>query len=235
MAPHAPASKLASTAKKESMKNWNAAESQITSRIRLIVCATAAATAFAVALPQAARADQIIVPPVPVEVAVDAGNVPFLLGHGFGTQNYVCLPSGAGVAFKLFTPEATLLGDDEEQITTHFFAPNPEEPNTNPAVTAIGPIRVAWQHSRDGSIVYGEVKSGNSAVVSPDAIPWLKVTKVGVENGAAGGNVLAKTTFIQRLNTTGGLAPSTGCTSPADIGHLAFVPYTADYFFYTKD
>jgi len=46
--------------------------------------------------------------------------------------------------------------------------------------------------------------------------------------------VLTKTTFIQRLNTTGGLAPSTGCTSPADIGHLAFVPYTADYFFYKK-
>jgi hypothetical protein len=101
------------------MKNWNAAESQITSRIRLIVCATA----FAVALPRAALADQIIVPPVPVEVAVDAGNVPFLLGHGVGTQNYVCLPSGAGVAFKLFTPEATLLGDDAGEggasVTAH--------------------------------------------------------------------------------------------------------------------
>jgi hypothetical protein len=222
---------LASTAKKESMKIWNAAVSQISSRIRLVVCA---ATAFAVALPQAARADQIIVPSVPFEVAVDSGNVPFLLGHGVGTQNYVCLPSGPGVAFKLFTPEATLLGDDEEQLTTHFFAPNPDEPNNNPALTAIGPIRVAWQYSRDGSTVFGEVKPGNSAVVSLDAIPWLKVTRVGVENGAAGGDVLTKTTFIQRLNTTGGLAPRTGCASSADVGHLAFVPYTADYFFYKK-
>ncbi|MFL5418519.1 MAG: DUF3455 domain-containing protein [Myxococcales bacterium] len=222
---------LANTAKKESMKIWNAAKIQISSRFRLVVCA---ATAFAVALPQAARADQIIVPSVPFEVAVDAGNVPFLLGHGAGTQNYVCLPSGTGVAFKLFTPEATLVGDDEEQLTTHFFAPNPDEPNNNPALTAIGPIRVAWQYSRDGSTVFGEVKSGNSAVVSLDAIPWLKVTRVGAENGAAGGDVLVKTTFIQRLNTTGGLAPRTGCTSPADIGHLAFVPYTADYFFYKK-
>jgi len=217
------------------VKNGNAARSQVTSRIWLTVYALAVAAAFAVAAPQSARADgKIVVPSVPPEVAVDSGNVPFLLGHAFGTQNYVCLPAGTGVAFKLFTPEATLLDDAEEQLTTHFFAPNPEEPNTNPALIAIGPIRAAWQHSRDGSIVYGEVKAGNSAVVSEDAIAWLKVTRVGADTGAAGGDVLTKTTFIQRLNTTGGVAPKTGCTSSADIGHQAFVPYTADYFFYRK-
>jgi hypothetical protein len=41
------------------------------------------------------------------------------------------------------------------------------------------------------------------------------------------------TSFIQRLNTVGGLAPSTGCDSPSNLGNLAFVPYQADYFFYT--
>jgi hypothetical protein len=46
------------------------------------------------------------------------------------------------------------------------------------------------------------------------------------------GDTLTKTTFIQRLNTSGGLAPSTGCSSAADVGRLAFVPYSADYFFY---
>jgi hypothetical protein len=30
----------------------------------------------------------------------------------------------------------------------------------------------------------------------------------------------------------GGLAPSTGCSRPKDIGKKAFVPYTADYYFY---
>ena len=40
------------------------------------------------------------------------------------------------------------------------------------------------------------------------------------------------TTFVQRLNTTGGLAPSTGCSSLTDAGNKAFVPYAADYFFY---
>ena len=103
-------------------------------------------------------------------------------------------------------------------------------------MVATGVIRAAWQDSRDGSTVWGQVKqprnsSSDPAFVAPNAIPWLLVTKVGVQNGPAGGDVLTKTTFIQRLNTLG-VAPSTGCNSSADVGHLAFVPYTADYFFF---
>ena len=79
------------------------------------------------------------------------------------------------------------------------------------------------------------MKDGNSssdpAFVAPGAIAWLLVTVVGAEDGPTGDKLL-ETTFIQRLNTSGGVAPSTGCTSLADIGHQAFVPYTADYFFY---
>ena len=45
-------------------------------------------------------------------------------------------------------------------------------------------------------------------------------------------HALTTTTFIQRLNTSGGIAPATGCTSPADVGKSAFVPYTTDYYFY---
>jgi len=41
-------------------------------------------------------------------------------------------------------------------------------------------------------------------------------------------------TFVQRVNTVGGLAPSIGCNSPTDIGHTAFVPYEADYVFFTN-
>jgi hypothetical protein len=57
---------------------------------------------------------------------------------------------------------------------------------------------------------------------------------VGDEEGPTEGDKLTKTTFIQRLNTSGGLAPSTGCSSAADVGNRAFVPYSADYFFYRK-
>ena len=46
------------------------------------------------------------------------------------------------------------------------------------------------------------------------------------------GDTLTATTPIQRLNTSGGLAPSTGCVSLTDVSKKAFVPYKADYFFY---
>ena len=218
------------------MKNCNGSKGRNTSRILPTACATALAAAFAVALPQPAYADDVTAPPVPANIKVPAGNEAFLVGHAVGTQNYVCLPSATGVAFTLFTPEATLLSDDGKQITTHFFSPNPFEQNTNPAVSAAGTIRATWQHSRDTSTVWGQVKPGNSssdtAFVAPNAIAWLLVTVVGADNGPTGGDTLAQTTFIQRLNTSGGVAPSTGCGSSADVGHLAFVPYTADYFFY---
>jgi hypothetical protein len=175
--------------------------------------------------PQAAAADEVTPPPVPPEIEVAPGNRAFLEGHGVGTQNYVCVPSGAGFAWRLFTPEATLFDDDAEQVTTHFFGPNPFENGT---------IRVAWQHSRDSSTVWGQVvtPSSDPRFVAPDAIPWLLVGRVGARTGPTGGGVLAKTTFIQRVNTTGGVAPSTGCASSTDVGRTAFVPYTADYVFY---
>ena len=218
------------------MKNCNAPKNETPTRIPLTAWATALAAVFAVALPLPAYADDVKPPPTPANITVKAGNEPFLVGHAAGTQNYVCLPSGNGVAFVLFTPEATLFSDEGKQLITHFFGPNPEETNTNPAVVATGTIRAAWQHSRDSSAVWGQVKPGNSstdsAFVAPNAIAWLLVTAVGNQTGPTGGDTLAKTTFIQRLNTAGGVAPSTGCASSADIGRLAFVPYTADYFFY---
>jgi Protein of unknown function (DUF3455) len=175
---------------------------------RTVLGACATALAPAVALPQPAYAADITPPPVPANIAVQAGNDPFLVGHAIGTRNYVCLPSGAGVAFTLFTPEATLLNDDGKQLTTHFFSPNPFEDNANPALAAAGPIRAAWEHSRDSSTVWGQVKPGDSftdaAFVAPNAIAWLLVTVVGAEDGPTGGDTLSETTFIQRLNTSGG-------------------------------
>lgn len=91
------------------------------------------------------------------------------------------------------------------------------------------------------STVWGQVMPGNSSsdanYVEPGAIPWLLVTIVGHVDGPDGGDRLSGTTYIQRLNTHGGIAPSTGCTSSADLGNTAFVPYTTDYYFYrsTRD
>jgi len=190
-------------------------------------------TSFVAASAIAQTSGEIIPPLVPPEIQVPAGNEVFFVGRGVGTQNYVCLPCdsstpgcASGVAFSLFTPQATLFNGEGEQVTTHFFSPNPFEG---------GVVRATWQHSRDTSSVWGKVigSSLDPKFVMPGAIPWLLVEVVGAQAGPTGGAKLTRTTFIQRLNTVGGAAPSTGCSGPADIGNKQFVPYTADYFFYS--
>jgi hypothetical protein len=175
-------------------------------------------------------------PAVPATIQVEAGHEAFLVGRGIGTQNYHCSPSGAGFAWTLFTPEAVLLSDSGRQITSHFFGPNPREPNVDPTVTAQGTIRAAWRHSRDSSTVWARAfpPSFDPEFVRPNSVPWLLLETKGTVEGPGGGDTLTRTTFIQRVNTLGGLAPSTGCSAAADVGKKAFVPYEADYFFFRR-
>jgi len=186
---------------------------------------------FTIALPQAAHAQSVVTPPpVPANIQVPAGNEAFLVGHAVGTQNYECQPAASvgQVAWTLFTPEATLFGEQREPVTFHFFSPNPFE--FSPTPFANGLVRATWQDARDASTVWGRV--AGSATVDSNAIAWVLVQTTGVQPGPTGGRTLAVTTFVQRLTTVGGLAPATGCNIPTDVGRKAFVPYTADYFFY---
>ena len=188
----------------------------------------ALAIAVAVALTQTAHAENIQPPAVPGNLTIDPAFEPFLIGHAKGTQNYVCLPQATGFAYVLFTPEATLFNQAGKQLTTHFFSPNPIEPGT--------PIRAAWQHSRDTSTVWARAFPGDTSTdsqfVETGAVAWLKLTVVGAQEGPSGGEALSDAKFIHRVNTSGGVAPSTGCSSSADVGRTAFMPYSADYIFY---
>jgi hypothetical protein len=65
--------------------------------------------------------------------------------------------------------------------------------------------------------------------VDPDAIPWLRLA--ADEERTHGPGIFANTTFIHRVNTAGGKAPSVDGTV---VGQVARVPYTADYFFYRE-
>lgn len=176
--------------------------------------------------------EAIAVPTVPVEIQVPTGNIPFLKTRANGTQNYICLPTSSGVAWTFLAPQATLFfnfswitGSLSQQLTTHFLSANPKENGTP---------RATWQHSVDTSKVWGRViaSSADPNVVVEGAIPWLLVRAVGNERGPTGGGTLFPTTFIQRINTTGGVAPTTGCSESAHVGSTALVPYTADYFFF---
>jgi hypothetical protein len=219
------------------MNKSNVLNKQTARRILLSMLVVVLAMAFVAALPKSAHADDITVPDMPDNIKVTGGKA-FLVGHAIGTQNYVCQPSGAGVAYILFTPQATLFGEDRGQIITHFFSPNPDQddPNTDPkVVVANGAIRATWQY-RDTSRVWAATVPGGSSTdqkfVELGAVAWLKLKAVGHQDGPTGGDKLSSVTFVQRLNTHGGVAPSTGCASLSDVGNKAFVPYRADYFFY---
>ena len=70
-----------------------------------------------------------------------------------------------------------------------------------------------------------------AAFVESGAIPWLLLEVVGDADGFDGGDRLSQASYIHRVNTTGGKAPSSGCDA-STAGTTQAVPYTADYIFY---
>ena len=187
-------------------------------------------------------AAQVTVPPTPTQITPEAGNTAYLVGHAFGTQGYTCLPTPTGgTAWNVnpARPEATLFTDvfgQDFQIITHFASID-----TNPNGFAPKPVSLSgnatWQSSLDTSKVWavavGSIPAGSDAQSCPNdgAIPCLLLQSIGNQKGPTGGNLLAKATFVQRLNTKGGVAPTTACS----VGQTELVPYSADYFFYKAD
>jgi len=213
---------------------------QQTQKIARVRSLFAAALVFACAFGTVLHAGAQVTPPsVPDTIAVPAGNSAYLVGHAFGSQGYTCLPTSTGGAAWNPTarPEATLFTDfsgQQFQIITHFQSINA---NPRPGVTVPLSGNVTWQGSLDSSRVWMVKNKGIDP--SPDiascpntgSIQCVLLQSVGNKKGPTGGNLLAKTTFIQRLNTSGGSVPTTACT----VGQTQLVPYTADYFFFRAD
>ena len=168
--------------------------------------AAVAGLVLAGSLAQAAHADvrNPLLPPI--------GNFPFLAAAASGTQNYACTATATGFAWTFTGPRANLYDLRGRVIITHFGGPT-------------------WQ-ANDGSKVVGTLSG--SQTVDPNSIPWLllsgKATPGGA--GAGSGGLLAKTTFIQRLLTRGGLAPAASTCNARTAGSTAAVPYTAEYVFW---
>jgi hypothetical protein len=181
--------------------------------------------ALAIAAPFAAMASNIEPPKVPDTLAVPAGSQAFLIGHAVGTQNYICLPDGAGAKWVLFGPQATVFDDHGRQLMTHFLSPNPAESNA---------LRATWMDSDRTSSVWAVkvAESDDARFVEPGAIKWFLLQIKGAEEGSQRNDRLMKTTVIHRVNTSGGVAPVSECMLTGDVGKTKFVPYTADYVFY---
>ncbi|HTQ58481.1 MAG TPA: DUF3455 domain-containing protein [Bryobacteraceae bacterium] len=187
-------------------------------------------------------ASLVMPPPTPPAITPPPGNTAYLLGHATGTQGYVCLPSGTGASWTVNAsrPQATLfiniIGGFSQQILTHFLSPD-----TNPNQYAPSPLPFGsptWQSSFDSSAIWGNKLGSINAGTDPScpssgAISCLLLQVIGTQLGPSyKTGVLTPATYVQRLNTTGGSAPDTGCAVSTDVGGQVLVPYTADYYFY---
>jgi hypothetical protein len=145
-------------------------------------------------------------PTVPPELAVPAGNkLDFVLGAE-GVQIYDCkAPADGSFAWVFRAPEADLFDRRGSVDGSHYAGPT-------------------WE-ALDGSTVVGARVA--SVTVDASAIPWLLLQAT---SRSARGR-MANVTFIQRLSTRGGLAPSSGCNATLARA-VAEVPYTASYAFY---
>jgi hypothetical protein len=208
--------KIAYKAPKENQMNTNVGKNY---RIVFLVGAIVLALTLTISQSQLAQAGSapITPPDVPSIIQVPEGNQPFRVAHAVGTQDYVCLSTGW--ATTAYGPQATLFNDDREQILTHFLSAYP---------VGSASFFPTWQDSRDTSTVWASPVQGAKYTPDPTAIPWLLLKVVGKAVGPTGGDKMTVTTYIQRVNTTGGLKPTTVCSD----GDKALVPYTADYYFY---
>jgi hypothetical protein len=164
-------------------------------------------TAILPALAISAAESPITVPEVPAALRPPAGQTAYLEALGSGVQIYECTQKSDSTyewAFK--APEASLTTRSGQRIGKHYAGPT-------------------WE-SIDGSKVVGEVKAKDPGP-SPSAVPWLLLT--AKKNDGAG--VFAATKSIQRLATTGGVAPATPCGA-ANLHQSVRVPYMATYYFY---
>jgi hypothetical protein len=181
--------------------------------------------AFAIQMATAsAQTDTLKAPNVPANLVVPEGNSLFLKVNATGTQNYICMPTG----WTFFGPQATLFvkfkwfnSEITQQVGTHFLSPNPTEGGT---------ARPAWMSGLDTSMVWARAiaNSTDPNYVAPDSIPWLLLQAAGTQDGHSGGTTFSQTTYIQRVNTAGGIMPAGPCT----VGAVALVPYTTDYYLY---
>ncbi len=158
----------------------------------------------------ACAADPAVSPSgVPEALAPSSHAALALVARGRGVQVYECRqsPERAGAwAWRLVAPDAELFDARGEKVGRHFSGP-------------------AWE-ARDGSRIVGTVLARSDAP-AVDAVPWLLLTAKSV--GPDG--EFSRVTQIQRLNTSGGVAPPTGCTADT-AGAMLRVPYAADYYFW---
>lgn len=138
-------------------------------------------------------------------IAVEEGNKLAFHVYAKGVQIY----RWNGSSWSFVAPEATLYAED------NFFG--------EVGIHGMGPH---WT-SKSGSRVEAARVPNTGCRPDPNAIEWLllKMTKT------SGSGIFSNITYIQRTNTTGGMAPA----EPGTLNELRQIPYTAEYYFYRAE
>jgi hypothetical protein len=132
-----------------------------------------------------------------------------MIAYAKGVQSYECRAAGntAGAyEWAFVAPHAELSDATGRAIGRHYAGPS-------------------WE-ALDGSAIEGRVEQRADAARA-GTIPWLLLATKSV--GPQGS--LSGITHVQRVNTVGGAAPQSGC-SEVSVGAMAYVAYTADYYFF---
>lgn len=143
-------------------------------------------------------------PPVCAGVQVPPGNKAFFRTFATGVQVY----RWNGTSWDFVAPVANLYTNENYrgEVGFHYAGPT-------------------WQSNSGSKVVAARV-----AGCQPDstAIPWLLLQKVSTE----GRGIFKNVSFIQRINTAGGLSPA---TPGSTVGEEKRVPYTTEYYFYRPE
>jgi hypothetical protein len=113
-----------------------------------------------------------------------------------------------GTSWGFVEPVANLFADDNYRgkVGTHYAGPT-------------------WESNSGSKVVASRVAA---CTPDPTAIPWLLLQTVSND----GPGIFSSVTYVQRVNTMGGLAP----TAPGPyVGAEAKVPYTTEYYFYRSE
>ncbi len=145
---------------------------------------------------------------IPEQIKVPAGYSPVLTVHAKGDQIYQCSVNKGEYAWETQAPDAKLFDAQGKIVGNH----------------TAGPL---WEYKEGSRVVGRVVKKIDMAPGS--SISWLLVEVVSHK----GDGLFSNVSFINRINTHGGLPPSSGCNAN-HLGSEKRVAYTADYVFYGK-
>lgn len=138
-------------------------------------------------------------------IAVPEGNKLAFHVYAKGMQIY----RWNGSSWSFVGPEATLYAEENYfgEVGIHGMGPH-------------------WT-SKSGSRVEAARVPNTGCRPDPDAIEWLLLKQTETK----GAGIFSKVSYIQRTNTTGGVAPA----EPGLLNELREVPYTAEYYFYREE